>query len=125
MLNWSDMEIFRSVDLTDSWVLSWRQVDGNLVFEVDASLWPGHPRYAEPPKGDWTCYRSATLTFPRARHVEGLRSMATTQSSTDPDGSVDYGSIDTLCRNEDGSYLLIGDFGEVTIRSDELRFDVT
>jgi hypothetical protein len=124
MLNWPDMEIFRGVSLTDSCVLSWRQVDGSLIFEIEASLWPGHPRYAEPPKGDWTCYRLAILTFPQASLVEGLRAMAEAPSTTDPDGSVDYGTIDTLLRNEDGSYLLIGDFGEVTIHSGALTFEI-
>src|SRR3546814_646704 len=124
MLNWPDMEIFRSVSLTDSCVLSWRQVDGSLIFEIEASLWPGHPHYAEPPKSDWTCYRRATLTFPQASLVEGLRSMAEAPSTTDPDGSVDYGTIDTLHRNEDGSYLLTGDFGEITIHSEALTFDI-
>jgi len=87
MVDWYDMEEFRGVDLNDSWVLSWEETEDNLVFQIEASLWPGHPKYTEPPKSDWTCYR-------------------------------------TLQRNDDGSFLLCGDFGEVTIESGELVFQV-
>ncbi|MGF1630271.1 MAG: hypothetical protein ACFCUT_12435 [Kiloniellaceae bacterium] len=124
MLNWTDMPAFRHVDLNDSFVLSWKEDGGTLVFEIEASLWPGHPRYTTPPKTDWTCYRKAALIFPRARRVEGMPPMATAPSTTDPDGTIDYGTIDTLQRHEDGSYLLIGDFGEVTIHSEALTFEI-
>ena len=38
MLHWQDMKEFQHVDLIDSCVLSWRQHDGSLVFEIEASL---------------------------------------------------------------------------------------
>jgi hypothetical protein len=122
MLNWPDMPEFQHVEITDCFVLSWGETDGDLVFTVEASLWPGHPRYTTPPKTQWTCYRKATLRFPGLKHVEGLLPMPKTQSATDPDGSVDYGTIDSLWREDDDSYRLYGDFGEVTIHSDALEF---
>lgn len=123
MLNWPDMREFRHVDLNDTFVLSWAVTDDALVFTVEASLWPGHPLYTTPPKADWTCYRKASLSFPGLTQVEGLCSMAESASTTDPDGSIDYGTIDALQKNDDGSYHVSGDFGKVTIYSDALDFD--
>ena len=125
MTTWEDMEPFRHVLVTDCFVLSWAERDGSLVFEVEASLWPCHPLYTKPPKTDWTCYRKATLRFPKVRRIEGLRAMAETPSTTDPDGSVDYGSFHGLHQADDGHYHLSGEFGEVTIESDPLVFEVS
>lgn len=124
MRSWEEMAAFRHVLVTDCFVLSWAQRDGGIVFEILASLWPGHPLYAPPPPADWTCYREATLRFPNAARVDGLRSMAETPCSTDPDGSVDYGSIDSLWQADDGSYRLDGDFGDVTIESEAPTLEV-
>lgn len=125
MVDWWDMEEFQGVDLNDSWVLSWEETEDNLVFQIEASLWPGHPKYRKPPKSDWTCYRKATLSFPQKRRADGLLPMFKVRSNTNPDGSIDYDYIDTLQRNDDGSFLLCGDFAELTIESDELVFHVT
>jgi hypothetical protein len=124
MTPWEDMELFRHVLVTDCFVLSWAEHDGSLTFEVEASLWPGHPLYSKPPKTDWTCYRKATLRFPGVRRIEGLRTMAETPSTTDPDDSIDYGSFHGLHLADDGRYHLSGDFGEVTIESDPLVFEI-
>ena len=122
MVDWFDMEEFQGVDLNDSWVLSWKETEDDLVFQVEASLWPGHPKYAEPPKSDWTCYKKATLSFPLKKRVDGLRPMSEVSYSTDADGSIDYGNIYMLQRNGDGSYRLCGNFGDVIIESDNLIF---
>lgn len=122
-MNWQDLPEFQFVDLTDSCVLSWEQSGGDLVFDVEASLWPGHLHYQAPRPNEWTCYKRARLIFPRAVRVDGLLSMNEATSSTDPDGTVDYDCIDFLEQNDSG-YRLVGEFGEVTIKSDQLRFEV-
>lgn len=116
------MNEFRGVDLEDSSVLSWYDAEHALVFQIEASLWPGHPDYVEPPESDWTCYKKATLSFPAVERVDGLRQMYEVTPTADPDGSIDYGCIDALQRNKDGSYLLCGNFGDVTIECDGLIF---
>jgi len=44
-------------------------------------------------------------------------------SSTDPDGSIDYGNIDTL-QVVDGGFELTGNFGNIKISGGELRFEI-
>jgi hypothetical protein len=56
------------------------------------------------------------------KKVSGLKPKESVRSSTDPDGSVDYGNIDDLKTIAD-SYLLVGEFGSVKIQGGELRFE--
>jgi hypothetical protein len=125
MVDWRNMAEIQGVDLNDSWVLSWAETEDELVFQIEASLLPGHVEYTEPREGEWTCYKRATLSFIGKKRADGLRPMAEVSPTTDPDGSVDYGCIDALQRNDDGSYLLCGDFGDVTIESDGLTLHLS
>jgi hypothetical protein len=35
----------------------------------------------------------------------------------DPDGTADFGNIDEFVRDDDGSYIVSGDWGHVSVRS--------
>lgn len=111
------------VDLQDSWVLSWHLDAGRLYFEIEASLWPGHPQYEAPSQEEYTCYKRCYLVFPRASGVSGLRTMEEVRPVQDPDGTRDYGSIDSLIRAAPGKYQIFGEFGEVSLESDAPRFE--
>lgn len=102
------------VILEDTWVLGWNQSGHSLRFDVEASLWPGHPNYESPKHGEWACYKHAELTFEGVTSVRGLRDVNSVPSTTDPDGSKDFGSIDALSEVE-GGFLIVGDFGEVHV----------
>ncbi len=39
----------------------------------------------------------------------------------DPDGSADYGTIDSFMREDDGTFRLCGDFGDVHLRANDFR----
>lgn len=122
-MEWSQLEIFKGIDLNDSFVLNWSQENDHLSFELEASIWPESEHYIPPKKDEHTCYRKATLEFVAVTNISGLPPKESVQSSTDPDGTVDYGSIDDL-KALDGSFLVVGDFGSVTIQGGDLRFEI-
>jgi hypothetical protein len=124
-LNWRDMPEFTGVDLEDSWVLGW-QLDasgGHLLIELEASLWPGHAAYGPPAVGEYTCYRQARLIFEGVRNVSGLREQSTVKPYFDPDGELDYGSVDALERVGE-ECRLVGPMGDVTLHASALRLEV-
>jgi hypothetical protein len=118
MVEWRDMPEFAGVDLEDSWVLGWSydRSGRRLTFELEASLWPGHPAYVVPPPSEWTCYRPAVLAFDDVLSVAGLWDVAAARATVDPDGSRDYGSIEGL-RREDDVFRFTGEMGDVAVRA--------
>jgi len=122
-MEWSKIDIFRGIDLTDSFVLSWSHDGNELTFELEASIWPDSEYYSKPHNGEYTCYRKAALKFTGVQSINGLKSINLVSSTTDPDGSTDYGNIDALSQTETG-FNLSGDFGSVNIVGGELCFEV-
>lgn len=122
-MEWSQIELFKGIDLNDSFVLSWCHEADNVSFELDASIWPESEYYSTPKENEYTCYRKATLEFVGVKKVSGLKLRELVQRTTDPDGSVDFGNIDELNVSGD-SFLVVGDFGKVNIQGGELRFEV-
>ncbi len=116
---WREMPEFKAVDLEDTGILGWRAETAALIFEVEASLWPGHALYHPPPPEHWTCYRKAYLVFPGAQEITGLLSVSDASSTVDPDGSIDYGTIDSLIETKSGHFRVIGDFGDVSLLSEQ------
>lgn len=122
-MNWNQIELFKGIDLNDSFVLSWAHEDNQLSFELEASIWSESKHYSKPQNGEYTCYRKATLKFTKVQSINGLKSIRLVPSTTDPDGSTDYGNIETLSQTESG-FNLSGDFGSVNIIGGELLFEV-
>ena len=122
-MEWAKAEIFKGVDLNDSFVLDWCYEADHLSFELEASIWPESVHYSKPKKNEHTCYKRATLRFVDVKEVSGLKLKELVQPTTDPDGSTDYGNIDVLNMLE-GSFLLVGDFGSVKIQGGDLQFEV-
>ncbi len=117
------MPVFEGVNLNDSFILGWTQDGGKLAFYIEASIWPASKYYSTPKAGEYTCYRKAVLEFVGSTEITGLRAIELTPSSTDPDGSKDYGNIDSLKASESG-FRLAGDFGDIIIKGGELRFEI-
>lgn len=103
---------FANVHLTDSWVLDVTVRPGEVVFDLDLVVLPGHPSYGEPLPDEQYCYRSAALRFPDLAEVTWT--MGTGPPAIDPDGEIDYGNIDTL-RTDGDVYELDGDWGAMRI----------
>ena len=122
-MDWSQMGLFKGIDLNDSFVLSWEQVSDQLSFELEVSVWPESDYYTSPNKGEYTCYRKGRLQFVDVESSSGLKPIESVRPAIDQDGSVDYGNIDSLQKTELG-YELSGDFGTVKIVGGELRFEI-
>lgn len=115
--------MFDGVLITDTFVLGWHPEADRLVFDVEASLWPGHPDYVPPRPGEWTCYKPARLVFEGVESVFGLPDMASAPRGTDADGSRDFGSLCGLT-SEPGGFMIAGDFGVVRLRATSVRLEV-
>ena len=118
--------MFDGVDLEDSWVLGWHFDAGHdrLVFDLAASLWPGHPSYVPPPPDEYTCYKRARLIFERVTSIGGLSPMDAVKPNIDPDGSLDYGNVEGLHRAGEGIYKFGGDIGEVSVKCEGVRLEI-
>jgi hypothetical protein len=122
-MDWRQLEEFKGIDLNDSFVLGWKQSLNELSFELKASIWPESIFYEAPKANEYTCYRKATLSFSEIKSVVGLTSIESARYSTDPDGSIDYGNIDSLDITENG-FNVVGDFGEVIITGGVFSFEI-
>jgi hypothetical protein len=115
--------VFDGMLTTDTFVMGWHREADRLVFDVEASLWPGQPDYEPPRPGEWACYKPARIVFDGVESVSGLPDMASAPRSMDADGSQDFGSLNELAA-EAGGYLIAGDFGQVRVRAAAVRLDV-
>ncbi len=122
-MHWTEIFLFKGIDLTDSFVLGWRLTPDKLAFALEASIWPQSDFYTTPKPDEYTCYRKATLEFVGIKDVHGLLPIESVGFSRDLDGSIDYGNIDTLVKLE-SAWQISCDFGEVRIIGGELRFKV-
>lgn len=113
-MNWNELEIFKGVDLHDSFVLSWHLDSREFTIELDASIWPESDYYQAPVNNEFTCYLKASLKFNEFENIIGLLPISEVVANIDPDGSKDYGNIDEFLIEENG-FKLQGDFGEVSI----------
>ncbi|WP_417661031.1 hypothetical protein [Pseudomonas sp.] len=109
------IKVFDNILLEDTFVLSWHQDADILTFQVLASLLQSHPDASVPAAGEWACYKPGIIEFSNVSSVRGLLPQESVVYTTDPDGSVDYGTIDGLAQTGRGEYRIIGDFGVVTV----------
>ncbi len=118
-MKWREADAFSGIDLEDSFVLGWCRTADKLVFDLEFSLWPGHPEYEEPKRGEHTCYKHGRLIFRNAQGIQGLLPMKHAPSTQDPNGTIDYGNVERLEWDADGRVSVDGDFGAVRFTSDE------
>lgn len=112
---------FSEIDLQDTFVLAWHTSQDEVVFHVLAHLTQDHPLAAPPGSGEWACYRPALIAFQLATAVVGLQPQASVTPTQDADGSLDYGTIDSLSVGPHGQYRICGEFGDVTIHARSVR----
>ncbi len=117
------MELFKGIDLNDSFVLFWKVQPRELRFDLELSIWPSSEYYVKPKEGEYTCYRKAHLTFHNCEEINGILDISQVKPSTDANGEVDYGNIDTLVKTDNG-YSVYGDFGNVAIVGGKMELEV-
>lgn len=118
-MDWRNLQVFKGIDLNDSFVISWSLEKSCLVFEIEASIWPESPYYKTPLPNEHTCYRRISLIFDLIESVDGLKLVEYVMPTIDPDMSKDYGCVDTLMSTNDG-YLMSGEFGSLKIVGGQL-----
>jgi hypothetical protein len=125
MMDWQEMDIFSGVDLKTSDVRRWNFNEHALIIELRGHLLPTHPAFEKPVNGAKACCKPARVVFPFPSEAQGLRAMSEVRFVESESGTRSYGTIAGLTLEEDGSYLVSGTFGEVTIQSMAVRFEVT
>ncbi|WP_284987664.1 hypothetical protein [Arthrobacter sp. fls2-241-R2A-172] len=88
-------DVLRGFYLEDSWVLDINASRGQLVITAEFVLTEEHPSYASARPGEQYCYRKGVLVFDGVTDLTWTGQLSS-RPSRDPDGSVDYGNIDSL-----------------------------
>lgn len=122
-IDWRELKVFEGIDLNDSFILDWQSSEGRLLFSIEASIWPYSQHYEKPKENEYTCYKRAQLSFTNCKSVNGLKEVAHASSSTDLNGTVDYGNIETLTKTDTGFHLS-GEFGNVQIQGGQLDLTI-
>ena len=115
--DWRLLREFAAVDLTNSYVLSWRLEGAALCIDIDVQLTPDHPFYEEPRPAEKVCIRPALIEFPYARTIEA-DGVLVSQDVTEATTALGPGAIIGLCRLAGGRYELAGEFGVVLIAAE-------
>ncbi|MDG9671225.1 hypothetical protein ONV78_26055 [Hahella sp. CR1] len=125
MKQWNEIDIFKNVDLQDSFVIGWKCSDETFFIDMEASLWPGHPDYEEPNKGEHTCYKKARLIFRSPSNIKGLFPIDQVEANKAMEGEIpDYDTIEHF-EIGNGQFHLVGAFGDVTLSAEDWTFKVT
>ncbi|WGM19814.1 hypothetical protein QEH68_17590 [Paenarthrobacter sp. OM7] len=112
-------EVLRDFYLEDSWVLGVSSTPGQLVITVEFVLTEEHPSYSPPRPGEQYCYRNGVLVFDGVTDLNWTGQLGS-RPSRDPDGSVDYGNIDSLII-EGNHYTVEGGLGEIDLHAASIR----
>lgn len=119
-----DADPLYGVMVEDCFVLGWSFENQVLTVECSFSLWPGNPNYEKPPPEDWTCYKEGKLILRNPQLIGKLVAMENVNKSIDPDGSVDFGSLDSALI-DDGQLTRHGPFGAAKVALDDFQFVLT
>ncbi len=121
--SWENMDIFRGIDLLDSYVTSWELAKDQLSIQLDISIWPESALYTERRTHEYTCYKSSRLVFTKFSDIKGLIPIENTKPAIDANGEFDYGNIEYFTRTEK-EFEIHGEFGQVLIFGGEFRFEM-
>jgi hypothetical protein len=115
---WTSLHEFRGVNLTASYVLSWRYKDGSLKLDCDVCLTREHALYEPPRPSEKGYILPAVIEFPGCdRLVVDAQPGENTPVGKLAAG-LRHGRISNLQRIADGVYRLEGAFGTVTIHAE-------
>ena len=117
---------FDGVELKDSFILGWHfdSAVKKLIFDLEVSLWQGNKYYTPPVNGEYTCYKRGTLVFDDVKSIDGLLPMDVVKHTTDIDGSIDCGNVESLRYGGDNTYKVDGDFGQVSVNCRDVRLEI-
>ena len=107
--------------LEESFVLGITAIPGEVRFELDLVLTPGHPDYVPLKPAEQYCFRRGFLVFKGVTRL--LWSHLGNPPAIDASGEVDYGQIDSFEWDDSGS-LLEGSWGRMEIVSSSVEVDL-
>ncbi len=109
---------FQNIYLEDSYVLGIEIRYDIVKFYLDFVLTPEHEFYTPPKEGEQYCYKKGIIIFDKVTKIQwsDIKGIL----STDTDGSIDYGNIDTFVFN-DGLYILDGDWGNMELEAQSVN----
>jgi hypothetical protein len=114
--DWRRLREFASVDLNQSFILSWHVESETLMIDIDVFLTAEHPFYEKPRPAEKVCIRPAIIEFPIC---EGISVDGNSQSTLgETVESLGHGAIDGLQRHENGQYEINGNFGTVLVTAE-------
>ena len=113
---WQELREFASVDLAESFVLTWKLTSGALLIDVDLVLCSTHPFYEKPRPSQIACFRPAEIQFPECTALNGVRADAPDTAAIA--SAVGSGKISDLQRIGEGLYRLSGEFGDIQISAE-------
>jgi hypothetical protein len=116
VVDWTDLREFRAVELTRSFVLTWKTDKESLLLDLDLCLATAHALYETPRPAEGDCFRPAILEFPNCTSVTDATAEATPETVAIQ--NLSHGRISGLRLIVDGEYELSGDFGTVRINAD-------
>jgi hypothetical protein len=113
-VGWRRLREFAGVDVSRSYVLSWRVDRDALLVDADIALLPEHPFYEPPRRREKACMRAAIIEFPGCvgLDLEGQPPGGDLRATA---GALPAGAIENLERRDEGPYVLTGGFGTVAI----------
>ncbi|WP_298331829.1 hypothetical protein [Asticcacaulis sp.] len=112
----------QSLYLEDSYVIGIAEQDPDLIFLLDAVLTENHPAYQAPSSGIYYCFKRLALRFEDISTVAWKALCLKEALTTDADGEVDYGNIDTLLLTDNTAYIE-GSWGEVELTFSRITVD--
>ena len=120
MKQYYEFHSLEHVYLEDSYVLDIQTEPDSVEISVETVLTESHPQYSDPLPGERYCYRNGRICFRNAKRITWVKKSMILM----PDlvGPPDYGNIDAFYFSE-GSYHLIGGWGELDIVSSEPLFE--
>ena len=123
MTDWTEIELFKGIDLYDSFILHWEYKNNTFTINLEASIWPQSQHYEKPKENEYTCYKKAILKFSYIKEITGLKAMQEVKPTIDANNEIDYGEIEHLVRTKNGFHI-IAEFGDVVISGGQLSFSV-
>ncbi|MEN3971406.1 hypothetical protein WJS89_01825 [Sphingomicrobium sp. XHP0235] len=122
MMDPSYLPVFENAYLEDSYLLGFMAEGTDLRLKVLFALTQDHPLHENPKPGEAHCYREGYLIIEHPMEIQ--TKPARTFLTTDPDGSIDLGSIE-LHRLAEGNYLLVTEWFEASFKSEKLSIEVS
>ncbi len=114
--DWRRLREFTAVDLSKSFILSWKLESELLLIDIDLFLTEEHPFYEKPRPAEKICIRPAIIEFP---YCEGFSVIDKEGApSSEIAAKLGHGPIEGLRRLDDGRYEIVGPFGTVLVSAE-------